>query len=125
MYGELPLFVYGTLMSGHQQAALLTGRKRSTATIRGTLYSLPAGYPALTLGSSGLVHGELVHDLDSRLLRLLDQYEGGSEGLYQRCAAEVTVGLKRVKAWVYVMDRPDRQGGRVVKSGRWRRVRQR
>ena len=121
----LPLFVYGTLMSGHDQAGLLGTLHRSTATARGRLYSLPAGYPALCLGDASVVHGELVQSPDARLLRLLDQYEGVSEGLFRRCTADVTVGLRRVKAWVYVMDRPEERGGRHLKSGRWRSIRRR
>ena len=122
---ELPLFVYGTLMSGQGQAALLSGLTRASATVRGRLYSLPAGYPALALGEQDLVHGELVQEPNVRILGLLDQYEGVSQGLFRRCTTEVTIGLKRVTAWVYVMDCPEQRGGRLLKSGRWRSIRQR
>ena len=103
---------------------LLAGLRRVNATTRGTLWDLPAGYPALGPGE-GLVHGELVDPPDDRLLRALDGYEGVQEGLYRREAVDVTVGLRAVRAWAYVMDDPSRHGGRRLPHGRWKRVRRR
>lgn len=116
------LFVYGTLMGGAPQGALLAGRHRVKATVRGSLFALPAGYPALRPGGDGVVHGELVEGVDERVLALVDRYEGLDEGLYERIELDVDVGLKRERAWVYVMRHPERRGGRRVPDGRWKWV---
>ncbi len=118
----MKLFVYGTLLGGAPQGALLAGRHRAKASVRGTLYALPAGYPALVLRGEGEVHGELIEGLDARLMALLDQYEGVAEGLYQRVQLDVDVGLHRERAWAYVMRAPERRGGREIPDGRWRSV---
>jgi gamma-glutamylcyclotransferase (GGCT)/AIG2-like uncharacterized protein YtfP len=116
------LFVYGTLMGGAPQGALLAGLRRSPATVRGRLYAMPAGYPALVLGGAARVSGELVQGVDPNRLVVLDRYEGVDDGLYERVQVEVDVGLERVSAEAYVMDHPERRGGRLVADGRWRRV---
>jgi len=121
---ESALFVYGTLMAGQVQEGLLAGLSRVAASTRGTLWDLPAGYPALSEGG-GEVHGELVHGVDERRLALLDGYEGVDEGLYRRVEIEVRVGLRAEVAWAYVMDEPRRHGGRQVQSGRWHPTRRR
>ena len=114
-----PLFVYGTLRSDGPNAGLLGARSRETATVRGELFSLPQGYPAVRLGQ-GTVHGELVHDVDATVLQVLDLYEGVDRGLYRRIEASARVSLQSVRCWLYVMDRPEDKGGRPVPSGRWR-----
>ena len=119
------LFVYGTLMTDGGQAGLLRGLKRAPAKVRGQLFRMPAGYPALVLGGREWAHGELVHDVDAARLALLDQYEGVDEGLYARVRAEVVVGVRPITAWTYVMEAPHRRGGRLLSDGRWRRVRRR
>ncbi len=118
------LFVYGTLMEGESQAGLLGGLARRPATVRGTLWDLPAGYPALGPGSD-VVHGEVISGVDERRLAVLDAYEGVDEGLYQRVEIDVHVGLRLEAAWVYVMDDPRLRGGRKVPSGRWHATRRR
>jgi gamma-glutamylcyclotransferase (GGCT)/AIG2-like uncharacterized protein YtfP len=122
---NLPVFVYGSLMSAGDQGALLGSLGRSAARARGALYHLPAGYPALMLGADDVVYGELVEAPGPRLLALLDQYEGVSEGLFSREQIDVEVGLRRVKAWAYVMERPEARGAKRLKSGRWRCIRRR
>lgn len=121
----LPLFVYGTLLQGQVQAALLEGCPRTEATVRGTLYRLPAGYPALSLRGNGVVHGELVTLRNEGQLRVIDHYEGVEELLFQRVQVDVVIGLRRLPAWAYVMDDPRLRGGREVPDGRWRAVRRR
>ena len=115
----LPVFVYGTLRSDAPNSAMLGPRRREQATVRGALFSLPAGYPAVRSGE-GTVHGELVYDIDEHVLGVLDHYEGVDRGLYRRIQADARVGLDRVRCWLYVMDRPEDKGGRPVPSGRWR-----
>lgn len=118
------LFVYGTLMQGGSNAAVLVGLRREAATARGLLYDLPAGYPALAVGD-GVVHGELVHDVSDAVLAILDRYEGVAEGLYQRVDAPITVGARTVVGQLYLMTDPAERGGRLVRSGRWRVLRRR
>ncbi len=125
MSRRYPIFVYGTLMSGRGQEGLLAGLGRRTAHVRGTLWDLPAGYPALRLDGSGLVYGELVDPPGGRRLALLDHYEGVHEGLYKRVTVEAVVGLRPEPAWAWVMDNPQRRGGRAIPEGRWRAIRRR
>ncbi len=90
--------------------------------MRGTLYHLPAGYPALKLEGDQWVHGELLHTPDERLLRILDLYEGVHERLFERVEAEALVGLVRHPVWVYVMRNPKTRGGILIPGGRWKRA---
>lgn len=117
------VFVYGTLASGGAQAALLGPGRRVPARVRGALYELPAGYPALVLAGDALVHGELVEVEDPRRLALADRYEGVDEGLYQRVRVDVWVGLRAEPAWAWVMAPERAREGRLLPSGRWRPVR--
>lgn len=116
----LPLFVYGTLCAGEAQASLLTGASRRKAFVKGELYLLPAGYPALVLRGNLPVHGELVEIRDLRLLSLLDTYEGVYEGLYTRVECDVRVGLKTERAWVYTLDLARARAGKRLSDGRFR-----
>lgn len=118
------LFVYGTLMTGGGREAMLRGLRREPATARGTLYDLPAGYPALAPGD-GAVYGEVVYDVADARLAVLDRFEGVAEGLYRRVSAVVQAGSISLTADVYVMDDPVARGGRLVTSGRWRAIRRR
>lgn len=122
---RLPLFVYGTLRSGEPQSSLLGNLGRRPAWIKGVLYALPAGYPAVVVGGDNRVQGELVDAPDERLLALLDRYEGVSEGLYTRVSCEIHLGLRAARGWVYVMDLARARTGRIVPDGRWRRTRAR
>jgi gamma-glutamylcyclotransferase (GGCT)/AIG2-like uncharacterized protein YtfP len=121
----LPLFVYGTLMSGHDRAALLGALRRRPASVRGQLYQLAAGYPALVQNEDGWVHGELVDPPPPRVLGLLDAYEGVDEGLYQRVQCEVRIGLRAERGWAYVMAAARAHRGRLVRGGRWQPLRRR
>lgn len=119
----LPLFVYGTLCSGEQQANLLGSAMRRKAIVKGELYVLPAGYPALVLTGSKNVHGELVEMRDPRLFSLLDSYEGVDEGLFTRVECEARVGLRSERAWVYTLDLGRARTGRLRPDGRFRSTR--
>ena len=103
---------------------MLRALRREAATARGLLYDLPAGYPALLEGE-GVVHGEVVYDVDDARLAILDRFEGLDEGLYRRVTAVVQAGTISLAAEVYVMDDPVARGGRLVPSGVWRPVRRR
>ena len=119
MSERLPLFVYGTLMSAGSQGGLLAGLRRRDARVRGTLWRLPAGYPALAVGGRSMVYGELVDPPDERILGLCDHYEGVDEGLYARTEVVAMVGLLQERAWAYVMASPRLRGGRLLPDGRW------
>jgi len=117
-----PLFVYGTLCSNGTQHGLVQHLSVVEAKTQGSLYHLPAGYPALKLGGEGWVYGELLSTPDASLLRVLDFYEGTHQGVYQRVATEVLVGLVRHEAWTYAMKHPERRKGQIIPGGRWRRA---
>lgn len=88
-----PLFVYGTLLRGQPSDGFLADRDVRAATVRGRLFRVPAGYPALVLDPAGAeIHGELVLDVDPGLLRVLDLFEGVHNGLYRR--QPVTAALR-------------------------------
>ncbi|MCA9572170.1 MAG: gamma-glutamylcyclotransferase [Myxococcales bacterium] len=122
---SLPLFVYGTLMRSGSQAALVGDRPRQPGWIHGTLFHLPAGYPAVVPGGDDPVHGEWLPPVPDAVLRALDRYEGVPEGLYRRITLPVHTTTGVLPAWVWVMDDPRARGGVVIPSGRWRPIRQR
>lgn len=115
------LFVYGTLQRGQPHAALLSDcRCLGPARIRGTLYALPEGFPAADAGGTGVVEGELYElpPYADLLLRMLDEYEGVDEGLFER--RRVKVGGR--EAWTYVAGpalRPALAGRTPLPGGRW------
>jgi gamma-glutamylcyclotransferase (GGCT)/AIG2-like uncharacterized protein YtfP len=113
------LFVYGTLLKGERMDGLLANRDRQLARVRGQIFRLAAGYPAMKLGGETFVHGEIVQGVDERMLGLLDQYEGVDQGLYKRVEVTALIGLERVTAWAWVMDDPYLKGGKLIESGRW------
>jgi gamma-glutamylcyclotransferase (GGCT)/AIG2-like uncharacterized protein YtfP len=118
MAGADGLFVYGTLREGgsHHGWLLRTHPEGLTgAWIAGSLFHLPAGYPALVPGAepegpppaAGWVRGDFVGyedetDLESALADL-DPLEGVEEGLFTREVLPVLLeGGHRYQAWVYV-----------------------
>ena len=118
------LFVYGTLMRGQEQAHFLNRFRRRPARVRGSLWALPAGYPALGPGAD-TVFGELVEDVPDGLLALLDTYEGVAQGLYERRLLRVRVDTEVRDAWVYWMADASTRGGVRLRTGRFEPVRRR
>jgi gamma-glutamylcyclotransferase (GGCT)/AIG2-like uncharacterized protein YtfP len=109
-----PLFVYGSLLRGQPADGYLAGRNIRRATVRGALYRVPAGYPALVLDPRGkAIAGELVLDADPGLLMVLDLYEGVPSGLYarvrvqaqmlDRTAGQQALFSESIEAWAYVV----------------------
>jgi gamma-glutamylcyclotransferase (GGCT)/AIG2-like uncharacterized protein YtfP len=96
-----PLFVYGTLLEGESNAGLLAGVVRKPATIEGTLWMAPAGYPALVVGSGTSIAGEVV-EVDAARLKVLDVLEG-VPNLYTRARHEVHTKSGPLSAFVYVI----------------------
>jgi gamma-glutamylcyclotransferase (GGCT)/AIG2-like uncharacterized protein YtfP len=87
---EVKVFVYGTLRTGQSNHQVIARWLKSAqlACIKGELYHLPFGYPAVTRGE-GTVYGELMEFNDpSRALKAMDELEDyfgeGQDNLYDR-----------------------------------------
>jgi gamma-glutamylcyclotransferase (GGCT)/AIG2-like uncharacterized protein YtfP len=119
------LFVYGTLMAGQSAAGVLGTLRRRPALVKGALWDLPAGYPALVLGGEANIEGELVEGVTDAHFVMLDLFEGVDEGLYRRVEVMCEHNGKNTPAFAYVMDDPASRGGRPWRGGRWRAVRNR
>jgi|694.fasta_scaffold04116_15 gamma-glutamylcyclotransferase (GGCT)/AIG2-like uncharacterized protein YtfP len=129
----VPLFVYGTLKPGHWafdqfcqgQVLALT-----PALVRGRLYHLCLGYPALSL-EPGWVEGVLLTLARSESLTAIDDFEEydsqcPDQSQYQRRWQPV-YNLDRTHlswAWVYTMapDLIQCLGGEWLPAGIWPRV---
>jgi gamma-glutamylcyclotransferase (GGCT)/AIG2-like uncharacterized protein YtfP len=132
------VFVYGTLKPGevnyqkYCQGKVVEAKKAmptaSAANALGQLYSLPMGYPAMTLGNSK-VYGYLLSFADSQILTALDNLEDYqptkpiSDNLYNRQSIEIfdLDGLSLGWVWVYLMtlERVYRLGGKLQPNGYW------
>jgi gamma-glutamylcyclotransferase (GGCT)/AIG2-like uncharacterized protein YtfP len=125
MQGETGLFVYGTLLSGEENDGWLGGLHAQEARVKGRLYRLPAGYPALVVEGEAQdwVEGEWFEGVGPRL-KVLDQLEGVGQGLFARVRLPVVVVARTVAAWVYVLsaDQVRQRGGVHLVEGSWRRV---
>ncbi len=114
------IFVYGSLRQGQTARSLIAEYIGASepATLPGTLWALPDGYPVITKGDTPIV-GELIQLSDlTAALPLLDAYEGDnySRNLQQ---AETRDGSKRW-AWVYTVANDSLlEGGIVIESGDW------
>lgn len=128
---ELQVFVDGTLKPGEANYRLcenqvLTAKK---AVASGKLFTLPMGYPAMTLGDSK-VHGYLLSVADSSLLTELDDLEDYqpnrqiAENLYDRQYIKIfePTGLSLGSAWVYLMTPKKiyQLGGISLVDGYWK-----
>lgn len=117
---EERVFVYGTLRRGQPAEGLLGGCRfiRETS-VRGTLYDVGGRFPALVLGRTGEVHGELWAVPRSRLASL-DSYEGVEGGLFERIRVHVEGEL----CWTYVAGaalEPRLTPDALLPAGRWPR----
>lgn len=125
------VFVYGTLKPGeanyqHYCAAKVVEVKKAIAF--GQLFSLPVGYPAMTLGNSP-VRGFLLSFSDSEILHQLDYLEdydsqrpiGENEYHRQQIQVYDTALNSLGKAWTYLMT-PEQVrafGGVLLTDGWW------
>ncbi|MFC9246365.1 gamma-glutamylcyclotransferase family protein [Streptomyces sp. NPDC057136] len=131
--GELPFFVYGTLLPGQRNHdRFLRGRtaEERPALLPGALLYEGPGYPYAIEGH-GTVHGSLVVPAPGaygELLGLLDQLEGyvapgHPRNLYERVAREVQVEAATTAAWVYLagaaVTRSLRASGTPLPGGNW------
>ncbi|MFM7426544.1 MAG: gamma-glutamylcyclotransferase [Elainella sp.] len=123
------VFVYGTLKPGevnyhYCQSEVLAAQP---AFVRGQLYALPFGYPALTVGSNR-VYGVVFSFINSAVLTALDQLEDyyparphQSEYLRVKTAAFSLDGQSLGSVWVYQMTRQQvvTSGGVLLPQGEW------
>lgn len=108
------LFVYGTLMPGQANSALIPTEaicQQERASILATLYDTENGYPALTLGSTDVVWGECLHIHPEKMQFLLQQLDVFEEffgfehksSMYHRVLLTVnTLNGQQKQAWCYV-----------------------
>lgn len=127
----LKIFVYGTLKPDQvNYQAYCSDQVIDTrvAIALGQLFSLPAGYPAMTLGERQ-VHGFVLLFKNQAVLSQLDNYEGYQVGrspqdnLYERCLIETfnPSGQSLGPAWAYLMslERVHRLKGTLLPQGQW------
>lgn len=122
---SLPVFVYGTLMSGQSNAYTMTRACKSSPSIQvGTLpgfimYDL-GPYPVIVAGD-GQITGEVVSNV--QMLDLLDSLEGHPH-LYERQKHTATVSDgRKVEVWVYAAGdtmAKRAQFADAIPSGDWR-----
>jgi gamma-glutamylcyclotransferase (GGCT)/AIG2-like uncharacterized protein YtfP len=130
----LSIFVYGTLKPGHSNYGCCCDHVLSaeTAMVRGQLFALPVGYPAMTLGDQWVLGYRLMF-ADEQILLALDELEDYSlhrpshRNEYQRVWVEMfnREGQSLGEGWTYRMDanRVQRYQGRLVDSGEWQEER--
>ncbi len=126
----LSVFVYGTLKPGQANYGCCGNHLLSTeaAMMRGQLFDLPVGYPAMTLGDQWVLGHRLIFP-DEEILLILDELEDYSphrpsdENEYQRVWVEMFSRQAQSlgNGWTYQMDieRVQRYQGRLVASGEW------
>ena len=126
------VFVYGSLREGFWNfQRLLKGKVNSitSAEIKGILYHLPEGYPAVIEGD-GNVKGEVVELVDDDLLVKLDNlecYRGeGQNNLYDRKNIKVRLeGGEDIYCWVYFYNRGNfqhlKENGVLITDGDWKK----
>jgi gamma-glutamylcyclotransferase (GGCT)/AIG2-like uncharacterized protein YtfP len=114
---EVRLFVYGLLLQGEREHALLEG-----AELLGSVLTLPEHtlvdldfYPALLVGGQVAVHGEL-YAIDRQLRFKLDVHHQ-CPALFRRASVRLEGGGA---AETYVMDDEKVRGKRRLRAGSWR-----
>ena len=128
---SLNVFVYGTLKPGGANYAFYCQGKTSSeilSYVRGDLYNLPQGYPAMTEGSNK-VWGVMLSFGDPQVLNRLDEledYQAPREpklNLYNRQLTMVYDNSDRQigRAWAYFMtvEKVDCYQGSEIPSGNW------
>jgi gamma-glutamylcyclotransferase (GGCT)/AIG2-like uncharacterized protein YtfP len=126
----LSIFVYGTLKPGQANYRYCRDRLLSAeaAMVRGQLFDLSVGYPAMTLGDQWVLGHRLIFP-DEQILLALDELEDYSlyrpshDNEYQRVWVEMFSRQAQSLGggWTYRMDidRVQRYQGRPVDSGEW------
>jgi gamma-glutamylaminecyclotransferase len=113
------LFVYGSLLSGEDNHALLYGSRRIGDSRTAPRYSLVdlGAYPALIEPGRTSIRGE-VYEVDAATLAALDEFEGHPH-LYERILVELTTGDVAIgyalrETWLA-------EGRAEIADGDWRR----
>ncbi|OOB77303.1 MAG: hypothetical protein ATN34_04370 [Epulopiscium sp. Nele67-Bin002] len=124
------IFVYGTLMKGYSNhdrclGGYVVGLMRGT--IRGKLYHMREGYPALITGDDE-VYGEIMVIEDERALIWLDELEdydsSREDNLFNRTIEKVTLeDGKIIECQVYTYADEDyaRRKGEYLEHGDWKK----
>lgn len=130
---NLQVFVYGTLKPGYENHNLYCRDRlleSRPAQVKGELYSLSLGYPAMAHGNSwvqGFIltlieEGSTLQDLDA----LEDYQPHRNNNLYEREKANVfdSNGKLIEKVWTYYMeiDTIQKHNGIPIPSGNWNEV---
>ena len=114
------LFVYGSLKRGYQNHSLLKSCCDGdiiSGTIKGTLYDIHMGFPALQLKGNYTIQGQLAQ-IPKQYLKYFDQFEGVPT-YYQRETVQVKTENGEIKeAYVYTM-RVLPFGASIIGSGNW------
>jgi gamma-glutamylcyclotransferase (GGCT)/AIG2-like uncharacterized protein YtfP len=129
---DLRVFVYGTLKPGEPYWQRYCEGKvwaALPAMVKGRLFHLPEGYPALLTGGEKWVQGYLLYLKDESTLAAIDELEGFhpekevSACEYQRVKIPCfdPTGDPFEVAWTYVMDEKEiaRLGGVPVPRNTW------
>lgn len=96
--------MYGSLRRGEENASLVADLPATPARVRGWLWALLEGWPALVLDPDGPpIEGELLDGVDAARLADLDAFEGLDRGLYRRETAIVEVDGRYVAAACYAL----------------------
>lgn len=121
------VFVYGSLMKGYwNYSRFLDGRVKSSTvgSLKGDLYHLPQGYPALLVGEN-TVKGEVI-EIDDETLRALDFLEGyygeGKNNLYYRAEVCVQAQGENMLCWTYFYNDEEyaQSHGIKILNGDWK-----
>ncbi len=115
------IFVYGTLMSGFGNNALLkNSRLVEAATTEDNLVLLANSIPYL-LDEEGksYVRGE-IYEVNENSLKKIDQLEGHPDWYSRKIISVVTDLGDKMEAWVYFMPRSKAGNATVVESGDYR-----
>ncbi|MBU3812124.1 MAG: gamma-glutamylcyclotransferase [Candidatus Niameybacter stercoravium] len=125
------VFVYGSLRTDFwNYDKVLKNRVRQVekGKIKGDLYHLPAGYPAVIPGE-GTVYGEVVTLSQDKILKSLDLLEGymgegeGEENLYVRVKQKVHLedgSQQMCWAYIYVDEKAAKKEGKYIPYGDWK-----
>jgi gamma-glutamylcyclotransferase (GGCT)/AIG2-like uncharacterized protein YtfP len=114
------LFVYGSLKHGgklHHELAAPEARYLGRARIQGELFyikgeSWAGAFPA---ESQSYIQGELYKlDKPSEMLKRLDRIEGCHQGLFVRKLVDAWAGSRRVKAWAYFCNHPEKKAAQIA-----------
>ncbi len=126
----MKIFVYGTLMIGcENHERYLAGYFVDTVPgqIKGKLYHLKEGYPALIAGDD-CVHGEVMTLQDERALIWLDELEdydsNRKDNLYNRTIEEITLQdgeIVECYVYTYADENYVKKTGIYLEHGDWKK----